>query len=88
MKNASVAVGDVLALSVSTPAHLKKIGLLDNSTVSDARKLNIFLSIPDSVESLITGTILFRTGPKLHVLNCTGKNRFPAIRAINGFVSV
>lgn len=31
------AVGDVLALSVSTPEHLKKIGLIDNYDVSDGK---------------------------------------------------
>ncbi|XP_013394530.1 angiotensin-converting enzyme-like [Lingula anatina] len=39
------AVGDVLALSVSTPTHLKEIGLLDNVTNDNESVINYLMSI-------------------------------------------
>ncbi|XP_064597980.1 angiotensin-converting enzyme-like [Liolophura sinensis] len=39
------AVGDVLALSVSTPKHLKEIGLLDNVTEDEESDINFLLSM-------------------------------------------
>ncbi|XP_043859649.1 angiotensin-converting enzyme-like [Dromiciops gliroides] len=39
------AIGDVLALSVSTPAHLHKIGLLDNVTNDNEGDINYLLKM-------------------------------------------
>ena len=37
------AIGDVMALSVSTPGHLAKIGLIKNFTVSVESDLNFLM---------------------------------------------
>ena len=37
------AIGDVMALSVATPKHLNKIGLLINYTVSTETDLNFLM---------------------------------------------
>uniref|UniRef100_A0A1W7RA02 Angiotensin-converting enzyme n=1 Tax=Hadrurus spadix TaxID=141984 RepID=A0A1W7RA02_9SCOR len=38
------AIGDVMALSISTPKHLKTIGLLDNYTEDEENDLNFLMS--------------------------------------------
>ncbi|KAF2982124.1 hypothetical protein EK904_009087 [Melospiza melodia maxima] len=39
------AIGDVLSLSVSTPSHLKKIGLLSNATEDEESNINYLLKM-------------------------------------------
>ena len=53
------AVGDVIALSVSTPEHLQKIGLLDDADHSAELDLNHLYSIAlDKIAFLPFGYVL------------------------------
>lgn len=39
------AVGDTIALSVSTPQHLEKVGLLENYTDTEEDNINALMQI-------------------------------------------
>lgn len=57
------AIGDVLSLSVATPKHLQKIGLLKDYQYDDAAKINqLFRDV-----SICTPLLLFK--PSLRIRN-------------------